>query len=88
MTNQRYSCGVTPFCSHASSAEAQEHNRKHKYSQRTAEQEQERRNSIVRIARQSEELGEYDKFVSPEEKKMNNLDQIADIVLMLSLIHI
>jgi len=29
--------------------------------------EQARRESIVRIARQSEELGEYDKFVPPEE---------------------
>jgi excisionase family DNA binding protein len=29
--------------------------------------EQARRDSIVRIARQSEELGDYDKFVPPEE---------------------
>lgn len=67
MSNQRYACGVTTFCSHATSAEAEEHNRKHKYSQKTAEQEQARRDSIVRIARQSEELGDYDKFIPPEE---------------------
>jgi excisionase family DNA binding protein len=29
--------------------------------------EQARRNSIVRIARESEELGDYDKFIPPEE---------------------
>ena len=31
------------------------------------QREQARRDSIVRIARQSEELGDYDKFISPEE---------------------
>jgi uncharacterized protein YbjQ (UPF0145 family) len=29
--------------------------------------DQARREAIVRIARESEELGEYDKFVPPEE---------------------
>ena len=31
------------------------------------QREQARRDSIVRIARQSEELGDYDKFIPPEE---------------------
>jgi hypothetical protein len=32
-----------------------------------SQREQARRDSIVCIARQSEELGDYDKFIAPEE---------------------
>ena len=32
-----------------------------------SQREQARRDSVVRIARQSEELDDYDKFIAPEE---------------------